>query len=352
MSASSSWQVTLGLGVLLAATTFLPARSPGDAPSAINGGISPRSNVRVGLVFDVGGRGDKSYNDSAYAGIDRAIRELGVSVSFLEPSGAEDREAALRMFAAEGLDLVIGVGFIFSNDVNLVAEAYPNVKFGCVDYGVHGKPIPNNVRGLVFREEEGSYLVGAVAGLTTKTKHLGFVGGMTIPLIRKFEAGYRAGVRSVCATCVVHAGYAGSSPDAFKDPEKGKTITLSQVGLKADVVFHAAGSTGHGVFEAARESSIWSIGVDSDQYDEMPNVMLTSMVKRVDTAVFETIRDVLEHRFTSGMRAYGLADRGIDYVHEGVHARHLSQEIITRVEELREQVIAGKIQVPTDPASL
>jgi hypothetical protein len=160
--------------------------------------------LRVGLVFDVGGRGDKSFNDAAYEGLERARKELGVEGIFLEPSGAEDREAALRLFAARGYDLVFGVGFIFSSDIDTVARDYPNVRFACIDYSPSPAGVPENVAALAFREEEGSYLVGGVAGFLSTSKHVGFVGGMTGPLIKKFEAGYVAGVRYACPTCQVH----------------------------------------------------------------------------------------------------------------------------------------------------
>jgi basic membrane protein A len=314
-------------------------------------GATPTSGFRVGLVFDVGGRGDKSFNDAAYIGLMRAARERGVAVEYVEPGGPEDREAALRLFAARGFDLVLGVGFIFSRDVDTVAADYPSTRFACVDYapafGPSGPiPAPPNVTGLAFRENEGSYLVGAVAGLTTTTRHVGFVGGMDIPLIHKFEAGYHAGVLAVCPTCEVHLAYAGSSPDAFRDPAKGKAIALSQIGAGADVLFHASGSTGHGVFEAARASGVLAIGVDSDQYDEAPGSVLTSMVKRADVAVFDAIVAALEGKLHPGMLVLGLAEGGLDWVHEGAHAALVSPAVRDRVEALRAAVVHGQVDVP------
>jgi basic membrane protein A len=334
------------LGGLAFALTFLPARKKIDVQTIAN--LPKKRPVRVGLVFDVGGRGDKSFNDAAYLGLVRAEQELGAEVSYLEPTGSEDREAALRLFAANGLDLVVGVGFIFSSDVDAVAAAYPNVHFACVDYASFGKPVPPNVAALDFREEEGSFLVGAVAGLMTKTKHVGFVGGMTIPLIRKFEAGYVAGVKATCSTCVVHSAYAGPTPDAFKDPAKGKTLAISEVADGADILFHASGSTGHGVFEGARDAHVFAIGVDSDQYDDMPGTVLTSMVKGVDVAVFDTVKDVQNGRFQGGTHAFGLADRGVDYVHDGPHAAQIPDDVKAKVEALRAKVISGEIKVPSE----
>ena len=305
--------------------------------------------VRVGLVFDVGGLGDKSFNDAAYAGLVRGERELGAEIEMLEPSGAEDREAALRLFSARGFDLVIGVGFIFSRDIDAVARAYPKVRYACVDYSppFDGSSIPDNVTGLAFREHEGAFLVGAAAALTSKTGHVGFVGGMDIPLIHKFDAGYRAGVAAVCATCTVHGAYAGATPEAFRDPAKGKTIALSQISAGADVIFHASGSTGHGVFEASKQKGTLAIGVDADQWEEAPGSVLTSMTKQGDVAVFDAIGAVKAGKLAPGMRVLGLAEGGIDWVHAGPHGALLRPEVVARVESLRAEVITGRA-VPSE----
>jgi basic membrane protein A len=246
------------------------------------------------------------------------------------------------------MDLVIGVGFIFSSDVDAVARAYPGVSFACVDYAPGKDGPPPNVAGLVFREEEGSFLVGAVAGLLSRSHHVGFVGGMKNPLIRKFEAGYAAGVVAACSECVVHGAYAGASPEAFKDPAKGKALAIAQIAEGADVIFHASGSTGHGVFEGAHDAHVFAIGVDADQHDEMPDTVVTSMVKRVDVAVLETIRDVVKHAFKGGMHELGLKEGAIDWVHDGPHAEHIPEGVKQRVEELRAQVVDGTIHVPSE----
>ncbi len=306
------------------------------------------ARIRVGLVFDVGGRGDKSFNDAAYAGILRAQKELGVTVELLEPTTSEDREAAMRLFAARGFDLVVGVGFIFSSDVDRVAGDFPRVHFACVDYAPPPGGTPPNVAGLAFREEEGSYLVGGVAGLMSKTHHVGFVGGMRGPLIRKFEVGYEAGVKATCPECVVHSAYIGTSPDAFKDPAKGKALAIAQIGAGADVLYHASGASGHGVFEAAHDAGRLAIGVDADQYAEMPDTVVTSMVKRADVSVFDTVVAVVEGHFESGMRVFGVKDGAIDYVHEGPHGALLPRDVVARVEELRADVASGRVKVPSE----
>jgi basic membrane protein A len=201
-------------------------------------------------VFDVGGRGDKSFNDAAFAGLERAQRELGIEFVTMETGEGTDREAALRQLAAAGHQLVFGVGFLFSDDIRRLAEEFPDVKFACVDYTVQeGETLPPNLIALKFREEEGSYLVGALAGLLTETGTVGFVGGMEIPLIKKFEAGYRAGVKQVRPDARVLVKYAGSTGNAFKDPTKGKELALAEYHDGADIIFHASGSTGLGVFE-------------------------------------------------------------------------------------------------------
>jgi basic membrane protein A len=326
---------------LAAITSFLPARSP---PSE---GRGPLAKFRIGLVFDVGGRGDKSFNDAAWEGISRARQELGVTTESLEPSGAEDREAAMRLFAARGFDLVIGVGFIFSTDVNVVASAFPKTRFACIDYSPRPDGVvPENVTGLTFREEEGSFLVGAVAGLITRTRHVGFVGGMDIPLIHRFEAGYRAGVHEVCPDCAVHVAYAGTTPDAFRDPVKGKALAIGQISSGADVLYHASGTTGHGVFEAARDMGVKAIGVDSDQHDEMPGTVVTSMIKRGDVAVFDAISEVTRGELRGGLRSFGLAEHGVGYVAEGPHGEGVPAEVKARVAELEGRVARGEIKVP------
>jgi basic membrane protein A len=334
-------QATIALFAVAVALTFLPARRADTRAARETAGTA-----QIGLVFDVGGRGDKSFNDAAYAGLTRAEHELGVTGSYLEPTGSEDREAAMRLFAARGFDLVIAVGFIFSSDVDRVARDYPSVHFACIDYAPPPAGAPPNVEGLDFREEEASFLVGAVAGLMSKTHDVGFVGGMTGPLIRKFEVGYTAGVKAACAECVVHVAYAGESPDAFRDPSKGKALAISEIAEGADVLYHAAGATGHGVFEAAKENRVWAIGVDADQYDEMPGTVLTSMIKRGDIAVLEAIRAVVEHRFEPGVRELGLRDGAVGYVRDGAHAAAIPDDVKRRVDALRGAVVEGKLRVP------
>ena len=308
--------------------------------------------VDVGIVFDVGGRGDKSFNDGAYLGGQRAEKELGARVRFIEPGDGSDREAGLRLLAAEGMDVVIGIGFIFTDDLTQLARDYPNTSFAGIDFAVatdaEGNPIapPPNLAALKFREEEGSFLVGALAALVSRTKKVGFVGGMDSPLIQKFEVGYRAGVKQVCPSCTVLVGYAGVTPEAFRNPGKGKELALSQYGQGADIIYHASGSTGLGVFEAARVTGKLAIGVDADQYAEAPGHVLTSMVKGVDEAVFDVIKLVKEHRFKGGIYQLGLRENGVGYVYDANNRRLIPDSVHARVERLREEIVAGRVRVP------
>lgn len=306
--------------------------------------------LRIGLVFDVGGRGDKSFNDAAYLGVERAVKELSAHAEFIEPGDGSDRESGIRLLASKGFDLIIGVGFIFSDDLYAAAKEYPETKFACIDYAKfdeHGFVMPPaNMVAIKFREEEGSYLVGALAALVSKTKAVGFVGGMDIPLIHKFEAGYRAGALAVCPECRVMAAYAGVTGDAFKNPSKGKELALAQYAQGASTIFHAAGSTGLGVFEAARTTGRTAIGVDADQWDEAPGHLLTSMTKQVDLAVFRTAQSVLDKTWKGGVDVFGLKEQGVDYVYDDHNRAMIGDAVRARVEALRADIIAGRVTVP------
>ena len=299
-------------------------------------------------MFDVGGRGDKSFNDQAYAGLERAEKELGITFRTLETGEGADREAAMRQLAAGDAQLIFGVGFLFTDDIRKLAVEFPDKKFACVDYTVNpGDSLPVNLVALKFKEEEGSYLVGALAALVSTTGKVGFVGGMQIPLIKKFEAGYVAGVRAVSPGAEVIIKYAGTTGSAFKDPTKGKELALAEYNQGADIIYHASGSTGLGVFEAAREKGRLAIGVDSDQHDEAPENILTSMVKRVDVAVFDTIRETLEGRWSGGVQVFGLAEEGVTWVYDERNQARIPDRAKATVDSLRAELIAGRIVAPT-----
>ncbi len=341
-------KLSVFIGALLAVhVALLFARPMGSAAAPPAGGLD------VGVVFDLGGRGDKSFNDGAYAGAQRAAKELGARVRYVEPGEGSDREAGVRLLAAEGMKLVIGVGFIFTDDLTALAKEYPNVAFAGVDFAVtigpDGNPVPppKNLAALKFREEQGSFLVGAIAALVGGSKKVGFIGGMDSPLIHKFEAGYRAGVKDVCADCEVLVQYAGVTPDAFRNPGRGKELALSQYQQGVNVIYHASGSTGLGVFEAARTMNRFAIGVDADQYHEAPGHVLTSMVKRVDNAVFDAILRVKEQRFTGGIYNFGLAEDGVGYIYDEHNRALIPDAVRARVEALKADIVAGRIAVPS-----
>jgi basic membrane protein A len=306
-------------------------------------GAKPASAFRVGLVFDVGGKGDRSFNDSAYEGLMRAARDFPVTVSDFEPGQDADRETGLRKLAARGYDLVIGVGFLFTDAIRAVAADHPDVHFVLVDGRVDDLP---NVASLLFREHEGSFLVGALAGMKTASGTVGFVGGMDVPLIHKFEAGYRAGVEHVRPGARVLVGYAGVRPEAFADPVRGKEIALSQYDQGADVIFHAAGVTGLGVIEAAKERGRLAIGVDSNQNGVAPGFVLTSMIKRVDVAIYGEIQASLSGAFRGGVVELGLAEDGVGFSVDEHNRELLSAAMLERAAALTDSVVAGRIVVP------
>jgi len=309
--------------------------------------------VNVGIVLDVGGLGDKSFNDGAYRGAMMAEKQLGARIRLIEPGEGTDREAGLRLLAAEHMDLVIGVGFIFTDDITQLAKEYPHTNFAGVDYSLSTDaagnvlPPPPNVAALKFKEEEGSFLVGALAAMVGKSKKVGFVGGMDVPLIQKFEAGYKAGVKAVCPDCTVIAQYAGVTPDAFRNPGKGKELALNQYQQGVNVIYHASGSSGLGVFEAARQTGKYAIGVDADQYSEAPGRVITSMVKGVDVAVFDMIKRVKEGTFKGGIYTFGLAQNGVGYVYDEHNKALIPDSVRAKLESLKADIISGKIVVPS-----
>jgi basic membrane protein A and related proteins len=312
--------------------------------------------VKIGLVFDVGGRGDLSFNDMAYAGLVRATKTYGsrITSKYLEPTGGgQNREELLRLLAEGKYDLIIGVGFLFTDAITSVAKDFPSAKFGIVD-GCPDTPA-GNIACLLFKEQEGSFLVGALAGMFTKTNIAGFVGGMKIPLIERFEAGYTAGAKYVNPKVTVYVDYAGTTGEAFKDPVKGKELALAQYDRRADVVYHASGATGIGVFEAAVARKRMAIGVDADQSltvpaNERPHI-LTSMTKRVDVAVFNTIQALVQGSWKPGPQVFGLKEGGVGYA-VNKYNKTLIAPYVPKLEALKMDIISGKIKVPATKQEL
>ena len=313
--------------------------------------------IKIGLVYDIGGRGDQSFNDAAAAGLDRAAAELGVSTS--EASANEDgtnREELLALQASEGADLVIGVGFLFAEPMAAVAAEFPETRFAIVDSVVDAP----NVAGLIFSEEQGSFLVGAAAALKTGTGKVGFIGGVNMELIQAFEAGFLAGVRAIDQSIEVISQYVTEPPDfgGFNDPAAGRVIAQSMFEQGADVIYHAAGGTGGGLFQAAKDFSeandthVWAIGVDSDQYltagDEFQDYILTSMLKRVDVAVFNTIQAVQAGTFAAGPQVFDLSVDGVGYSTSGGYVDDISAQL----DNWKGRIVAGDVAVSRDPADL
>jgi basic membrane protein A len=295
--------------------------------------------LKVGIVFDSGGRGDKSFNDSAFAGIDRAQKEFGITVKDVQTKSEKDYETNQTALAEAGMDLVICVGLNQETALKKVAAAFPNQKFAIVD----GKVDAPNVRMLRFREEEGSFLVGYLAGLMTTTNKIGFVGGMNIPLIAKFQYGYAAGARMANPKIEM---LPAKFTDNWDDTQKAKAAAGILFDGGADIVYHAAGRAGLGVITAAKEANKWAIGVDSDQDDIEPGRVLTSMVKRVDEAVYQTIMDLKDGKFSPGETIYDLKMNGVG-ISELKHTKDtIGAEKLAKVEEIKKKIIAGEIKVP------
>lgn len=300
--------------------------------------------VKVGICFDIGGKDDRSFNAAAYQGVLRARQQLQVTVRDVEPGDPTSIEPALRAFAQYGYTMTVGVGFAQGPIITSVAGDYPNLHFVLID-SVAERP---NVASLLFKEHEGSFLVGMIAAAKSKTGILGFVGGMDIPLIHKFASGYEEGARYVNPKIKVLKNYVGITDAAWNNPGKGRELANAQYEQGADVVFQAAGNSGLGVFDAAEAYDKFAIGVDANQNWIKPGHILTSMIKRVDNAVFSVIEDEVNGRFKGGVHIYGLDNDGVGYAIDE-HNKHLiPEDLIARVEQAKRDIIAGKIKV-SDP---
>ncbi len=296
--------------------------------------------TRVGLIFAEGGLGDQSFNDAAYRGLMQAKEELPVEVIYVEPADIAEMEEHQRSYAELGLDLVIVIGFIHKSALTEVSADYPDIHFAIVDDVVDNP----NVTSLLFEEHEGSFLVGVVAGMMTKSNIVGFVGGMEVPLIRKFQVGFEEGVKWANPDAQVLVNYAG----AFDDPGRGRELAISQYERGADIIYHAAGGTGSGVIDAAASHDFYAIGVDSDQDYMAPGKVLTSMIKRVDMAVYEVIKAAVEGTLEGGTWTFGVADGGVG-TSEFTYTRDIiPQEVFDKVEEAKQKIISGEIVV-TNP---
>lgn len=314
--------------------------------------------VSVGLVYDIGGRGDQSFNDAAAAGLDQASADFNIEASELEPSeGGENRGELLRLVSGEGVDLVFGVGFAFEEAMQSTAPDFPDVNYGFIDGFLEDLDADSNVVALGFAEHEGSFLVGAAAALKSENDHIGYIGGVEIPLIERFEAGFVAGAREVNPDIEIDITYISQPPDfsGFTDPASGREIALGMFSGGADVVYHAAGGSGLGLFEAAKEhsessgSKVWAIGVDSDQYltadEALQEYILTSMLKRVDVASYNAIYDVVNDTFEPGTEVLGLAEDGVGFALDEYNEALIPNDLLVELEVIRDMIVSGQLRV-------
>ncbi|WP_339950375.1 BMP family ABC transporter substrate-binding protein [uncultured Albimonas sp.] len=304
------------------------------------GAVAAQAELKPAVIYDHGGKFDKSFNEAAYTGAEKFKADTGVEYSEFEIQNDAQREQALRRFAQRGADPIVAIGFSFAAALEKVAPEFPDSHFAIVDMVVD-QP---NVRSIVFKEEEGSYLVGIMAAMASETGKVGFIGGMDIPLIRKFECGYKGGVASIEGAEVV-ANMTGTTPAAWNDPARGTELAKSQFSSGADVVYHAAGGTGIGVIQAAADEGKLAIGVDSNQNGLAPGSVLTSMLKRVDVAVYETFMDVKDDNWSAGFEVFGLAEDGVGVAMDEHNAGLVSDEMKAAVEEARAAIISGEVSV-------
>ncbi len=312
--------------------------------------------IKVGIVFDIGGKNDRSFNAAAWEGVKRAERDLNICLYDVEPGNPTSIEPAMRAFAERDFDLVIGVGFAQGPIMQRVALDYPNIKFAIVDgviFEKDGKTPRQNVASLVFREHEGSFLVGMLAAYRTRSNVIGFLGGMDIPLIHKFQTGYLEGARYVNPNIQLITNYVGVTDAAWNNPGRGKELALNQLEKGADVIFTAAGNSGLGAFDAVEQYGVnadgvanrFVIGVDSNQNALKKGFVLTSMVKRVDNAVYDVVNEVLQNRFVGGFHVFGLDKDGVAYAMDENNQLLITPEMIEKVEAAKAEIISGKIKV-------
>ncbi len=331
------------LKILLASILLIPVicgcKSKKNVDADTSQPIPPP--IRAAIVTDAGGIGDQSFNAMAWKGLQRAEREYGIQVKYLESREQADYATNLAKLAQDSYDIVFAVGYLMEDAIKEVAPKFPNVNFAIIDGNAPDLP---NAASLKFHDEQGSFLAGALAGLTTKTNKIGFIGGVKIPLIEKFEYGYRAGALTVNPNIEVITAYCGK----FNDPAKGKELALAQYSNGIDIIFHAAGGSGLGVIDAAKskDNKIYVIGIDSDQDHLAEGKVLTSMMKRVDNAVFAACIDELNGRFTSGEQYFGLKDNGLSLSPMKYTKHKVPADTLDKIDKLKQIIIDGKITVP------
>ncbi|MBM4316223.1 MAG: BMP family ABC transporter substrate-binding protein [Deltaproteobacteria bacterium] len=300
------------------------------------------AELKVGLALDKGGRDDKSFNAAAYKGALEAKEKLGITLKTVESSDDISLEPTLRTFAQKGYPLIVAVGFVQRDAVEKVAEEFPKTHFVLIDSTTQA----SNVRSVVFKEHEGSFLVGALAALSSKSQQVGFIGGMDIPMIRRFQLGFESGVKYVNPKAKVLNNYVGSTSDAWRNPTKAKELALSQYNKGADVIFVPAGASGLGVFDAAEQTQKLVVGCDSNQNWVKPGKVLTSMLKRVDIAVYQAIELETKGAFKGGVFDLGLAENGVDYSLDEFNRNLVTPTMETKLKAIRTEIIKKQITVP------
>ena len=306
------------------------------AAMAMAAALPTTASAEPAVIYDMGGKFDKSFNQAGYEGAERWKKESGKSYLEFEISNPTQREQAKRRMAERGADPIVGIGFSQGTSLEKVAKDFPKLKFAIIDAVVS---LPN-VQSIVFKEHEGSFLVGMMAALASKSAKVGFIGGMDIPLIRKFQCGFEQGARYANPKVAVSANMTGTTPTAWNDPARGAELAKAQFAAGVDVVFAAAGGTGIGVYQAAKDAGRLAIGVDSNQNHLQPGTMLTSMVKRVDVAVYNAFKGV-----TPGMSSLGLKEGGVDYALDEHNAKLVTADMKKRVDAAKADIVSGKIKV-------
>jgi basic membrane protein A and related proteins len=313
----------------------------GVALASLLCGTAVAQELKPAVVFDRGGKFDKSFNEAAYNGIERFKKETGIEYRDFEITNDAQREQAIQRFARDGHNPILVVGFSFGTTLEKVAKEFPNTRFTIIDSKIDAP----NVRSALFTEHEGSYLVGMMAALASKTNKVGFVGGMDIPLIRKFACGYVQGVKAAKPTAEVIQNMTGTTGAAFNDPAKGAELAKSQLDRGVDVIYHASGGTGVGVLRTVAEAGKLGIGVDSNQNGMHPGKILTSMIKRVDVAVYSTFADAKAGKWAPGVAIYGLKEDGVGYAMDDNNKALVSPEMKTIVDKAADDIKAGSLKV-------
>ena len=312
------------------------------AAIALAAAAAQAADFKPAVVYDMGGKFDKSFNEGVYNGVKRFTEETGIEVMEFEVTNEAQRQRAMERLVQRGATALLGVGFAQADAIAAVAEANPDARFGIIDVYWLDHP---NLRQYSFKEHEGSYLVGVAAAMKSETGTVGFVGGMDIPLIHKFACGYVQGVKSVSADIEVLQNMTGTTPSAWNDPVKGGELAQSQIDRGADVIYHAAGGTGIGVIRTTADAGKLAIGVDANQNYLAPGNMLTSMVKRVDVAAYQYFMDAHKGMFSAGVMQLGLAEDGVDWAVDEHNQALVAGEIEAAVAAAKESIIAGEIAV-------